>query len=90
MPDIAIINTFWMRHIPVTQQFFVSAHPIKIRNQWNDETIGKRVWSDANNSPIPVSINELLKEQYCHKMEDLYSLTGIPEVRQWLSAAGSD
>ena len=60
---------------------------LNIRNQWIDEIVGKRVWSDAENSPIPKSINELLKEQYYKKMENLYSLTGIPEVKQWLSAA---
>lgn len=63
---------------------------LKIRNQWNDEIIGRRVWSDSGNSPIPESIHGLLKEQYYQKMEDLYLLTGIPEVKQWLSAADAD
>lgn len=62
---------------------------LEIRNQWDCEIIGKRVWSDAENNPIPVSIYELLREQYYYQMEDLYSLTGIPEVKQWLSEADS-
>jgi len=62
---------------------------LEIRNQWDYEIIGKRVWSDAENNPIPVSIYELLREQYYYQMEDLYSLTGIPEVKQWLSDADS-
>ena len=63
---------------------------LEIRNQWDCKTIAKRVWSDAENSPIPVNIYELLREQYYCQMEDLYSLTGIPEVKQWLSEADSD
>jgi hypothetical protein len=62
---------------------------LKIRNQWDSEAMGKRVWSDEKDSPIPASIYELLREQYYHNMEELYSLTGIPEVKKWLSAAGS-
>jgi len=60
---------------------------LQIRNQWDDEIISKRVWSDDKKSPIPPSIYELLRDQHYHKMEGLYSLTGIPEVKQWLSAA---
>lgn len=63
---------------------------LKIRNQWDDKNIGKRVWSDQQNSPMPASIHELLNEQYYHKMEELYSLTGLTEIKQWMSAADSD
>ena len=62
---------------------------INIRNQWDDEKINQRVWGDHKSSPIPAEIHKLLKEQYYHKMEDLYSLTGLSEVKQWLSAADS-
>lgn len=58
---------------------------LNIRNQWDDKTIGKRVWGDAKNSPIPANIHNLLIEQYYLEMEKLYSLTGIPEVKQWLA-----
>ena len=62
---------------------------LNIRNQWDDKNISKRVWGDQENNPIPQSIHQLLKEQYYHKMEDLYSLTGLTEVKQWLLAADS-
>ena len=62
---------------------------LNIRNQWDDKNISIRVWGDQENSPIPESIHQLLKEQYYHKMEDLYSLTGLTEVKQWLLAADS-
>ena len=60
---------------------------INIRNQWDQKIISKRVWSDKENTPIPANIYEILREQYYHKMEDLYSLTELPEVKQWLTAA---
>ena len=62
---------------------------LNIRNQWNDEIINKRVWSDHKNAPIPDTIHKLLKEQYYQNMQDLYSLTGLDEVKQWISAADS-
>lgn len=62
---------------------------LNIRNQWDEDIIKKRVWSDRENSPIPASIHQLLKEQYYRKMEDLYALTGFTEVKQWLSDADS-
>ena len=60
---------------------------LNISNQWDDKTIGKRVWGDAKNIPIPITIHNLLKEQYYHEMEKLYSLTGISEIKQWLAEA---
>jgi len=62
---------------------------LKIRNQWDDKKIGKRVWGDVKNTPIPENIYKLLRAQYYYKMEDLYSLTEIPEVKQWLNALDS-
>jgi len=41
------------------------------------------------NTPIPSDIYEILREQFYHKMEDLYSLTELPEVKQWLTAANT-
>lgn len=62
---------------------------LKIRNQWNEEKIKQRVWSDKKNSPIPEKVHALLKEQYYKNMEDLYELTELAEVKQWMSATGS-
>lgn len=62
---------------------------LNIRNKWDVKTIGKRVWGDAKNSPMPAIIYDLLKEQYYHEMENIYSLTDIPEVKQWLIKADS-
>ena len=62
---------------------------LKIRNKWDDRTVGKRVWSDAEKSRIPENIYQLLRDQYYHQMEDLYSSVGIPAVKQWLSEASS-
>lgn len=62
---------------------------LNIQNQWDDEKINKRIWGDKKNSPIPVEVHKVLKEQYYQNMEDLYELTGLAEVKQWLSAADS-
>ena len=62
---------------------------LSIRNQWDDKKIAKRVWSDTENTSIPETIFELLREQYYHKMEELYALTEMPEIKQWLTAADS-
>jgi hypothetical protein len=62
---------------------------LDIRNQWDDEKINQRVWSDKKNSPIPPIVHKLLKEQYYSSMEELYELTGLIEVKQWMSAADS-
>jgi len=67
----------------------ISRH-LKIRNQWDRETINKRVWSDEKSSPVPDGIASLLRAQYQEQTEELYSLTGLPEVKQWLSDMSAD
>ena len=62
---------------------------LNICNQWDNEIVNKRVWGDKSNSPMPPHIHKLLKEQYYQGMIDLYELTGLAEVKQWLSAADS-
>ena len=62
---------------------------LNIKNQWDDGVVHKRVWGDQTKSPIPAEIHKLLKAQYYQGMEDLYELTGLAEVKQWMSAADS-
>ena len=60
---------------------------LNIDNHWDNKTVGRRVWSDSKRIPMPETIHDLLKKQYYHEMEKLYSLTGFSEVKKWLIEA---